>query len=150
MSATTPTAEVVKATLSWAGEVGFEAEGLGRAALRVDQPTEKGGSGVGFKPVTLLLHALAGCMATTIVMILAKQRLQPAEYRVEVTGEREADWPKRFTRIEVEHVFRGEGLTRANLERLVAMVDEKYCSVSATLPRGLVEHHVRLEGEATA
>jgi uncharacterized OsmC-like protein len=44
----------------------------------------------------------------------------------------------------VTHRLRGPGLTRENVERLVEMVEDRYCSVAATLPRGLTEHKVEI------
>ena len=66
---------VTEASLRWAGGTMFESEGGGGDLLRIDSPVAKGGSGIGFSPMQLLLHALAGCMAVTVVQILAKQRL---------------------------------------------------------------------------
>ena len=123
---------VTEASLSWVGGTLFEAEG---------------GGGVGFSPMQLLLEALAACMSVTVVQILAKQRLSLEQYEINVRGERAEAPPNPYTRIVVEHRLRGEGLTRANLERLVAMVEERYCSVAATLPRGLIEHTVVILGE---
>jgi putative redox protein len=139
---------MTEASLRWTGGTVFEAAGAGGATLQVDLPVEKGGTGVGFRPMELLLHALGACLATTVVQILAKQRLALEEYRLSLRGERSATRPQRYTRIIVEHAFRGAGLTRPNLERIVSLSDEKYCSVSATLPHGLVEHRVVIAGEA--
>lgn len=141
---------IMRTALRWDGGLSFQAAGMGGTSLRIDQPVEKGGGGEGFKPMELLLLALASCMATTLVPTLAKQHLQLDGYEIALTGERATAAPMRFTRIVVEHRFRGAGLGRSNLERLVALVDEKYCSVAATLPRGLVEHRVIVPTEAEA
>jgi putative redox protein len=133
------------AALHWIGGLAFEAQGMGGASLRIDQPADEGGGGLGFKPVELQLHALSACMATTVVKILAKQRLTLAAYRIEAHGDRDPAMPHGYTRIVLQHVFRGRGLIPASLERTVALVDEKYCSISTILPRGLVEHRVSLE-----
>jgi putative redox protein len=139
---------VTEASLSWAGGTLFEAEGGGGARLQIDLPVTKGGGGVGFSPMQLLLEALAACMSVTVVQILAKQRLALAQYEVTVRGERAEAPPSPYTHIVVEHRLRGDGLTRSNLERLVKMVEERYCSVAATLPRGLIEHEVVILDEA--
>jgi putative redox protein len=127
----------------------FEAEGGGGARLQIDVPVAKGGGGVGFSPMQLLLEALAACMSVTVVQILAKQRLKLEQYEITVRGERAEEPPNPYTHIVVEHRLAGDGLTRSNLERLVAMVEERYCSVAATLPRGLIEHTVVLLDEAS-
>jgi putative redox protein len=139
---------VTEASLSWVRGTMFEAEGEGGARLQIDSPVAKGGGGLGFSPMQLLLHALAACMAVTVVQILAKQRLELEAYEIGVRGERAEEPPSPYTHIVVEHRFRGAGLTRPNLERLVEMVEERYCSVAATLPRGLIEHVVVLPDEA--
>jgi putative redox protein len=139
---------VTEARLCWAGGTLFEAEGGGGARLQIDVPVAKGGGGVGFSPMQLLLQALAACMSVTVVQILAKQRLTLEQYDIHVRGERAEEPPNPYTHVVVEHRLRGEGLTRPNLERLVAMVEDRYCSVAATLPRGLIEHAVVILGDA--
>jgi putative redox protein len=89
-------------------------------------------------------------MATTVVKILAKQRMTPEAYRIEAHGDRDGEMPHPYTHIVLEHVFEGSNLRLSALERAVALVDEKYCSVSAILPRGLVENRVRIQREAPA
>lgn len=148
MGATMVAAPRIHASLRWSGGMAFEGEGMGGERLHLDQPPEAGGAGTGFKPIQVVLHALGACMAMTVVSILAKQRVRPELYRLEVTGEQMDDWPHGYTRIVVEHIFRGEGLNQANLERLVALAHEKYCSVAATLRPGLVENRVVIEGGA--
>jgi putative redox protein len=138
-----------EASLSWTGGTSFEAKGAGGAHLQIDIPLAKGGSGVGFSPMELLLHALAACMAVTVVQILGKQRVTLEEYQIGVRGERAEEPPSPYTHVVVEHRLRGDGLSRPNLERLVTMVEERYCSVAATLPRGLIEHKIILDCETT-
>ena len=141
---------VTEASLSWVGGTLFEAEGGGGARIQIDVPVAKGGGGVGFSPMQLLLQALAACMSVTVVQILAKQRLTLTQYDIHVRGERAEEPPNPYTHIIVEHRLRGEGLTRPNLERLVALVEERYCSVAATLPHGLIEHQVAILGATEA
>ena len=139
---------VTEASLRWVRGTLFESEAEDGARLQIDSPIAKGGSGVGFSPMQLLLHALAACMSVTVVQILAKQRIAFQSYEIDVRGERAEEPPSPYTHIVVEHRLRGEGLARANLERLVAMVEGRYCSVAATLPRGLIEHVIVLPDEA--
>jgi len=137
------------ASLRWVGAVAFEADGMGGSAVRFDQPTDEGGGGLGFTPIQMQLHALAACMATTVVKILAKQRVQVRDYRIEAHGDRDSELPHAYTRIVLVHRFAGEGLRRESLEHLVTLADEKYCAISALLPRGLIENRISIdEGEA--
>lgn len=135
--------------LAWQSGTVFAAEGDGGARLVIDLPTEKGGGGVGFSPMQLLLHALASCLAVTVVQVLEKQRRALTSYRIEVVGERSDEPRHPYAHVVVEHQFTGEGLDRPNLERLVQLVEDRYCSVAATLPHGLIEHRVVLGPAAT-
>jgi putative redox protein len=139
---------VTEASLSWVSGTLFEAQGEGGTRLQIDSPVAKGGGGLGFSPMQLLLHALAACMSVTVVQILAKQRLTLESYDIAVRGERAEQPPSPYTRIVVTHRMRGDGLTHQNVERLVEMVEERYCSVAATLPRGLIEHQIVIVDEA--
>jgi len=136
---------MTEATLRWTGGTMFEAAGTNGATLQIDMPIELDGTGNRFHPMELLLHALGGCMAVTLAQILTRQRLALDAYTVTLRGERAEQPPTRYTHIVVEHRFRGQGLTRANLERLVSMVEELYCAVAATLPHGLTEQVVIIE-----
>ena len=100
------------ASLRWVGAVAFEADGMGGSAVRFDQPADEGGGGFGFSPIQMQLHALAACMATTVVKILAKQHVQVRGYRIEAHGDRDPEMPHAYTRIVLVHRFTGEGLRR--------------------------------------
>ena len=139
-----------EASLTWTSGTLFETVSRGGDVLQLDMPLAKGGSGHGFLPMTLLLHSLAACMAVTVVQIIEKQRLTLDAYTLNVRGERAQTPPSPYTNILVEHVMRGDGLTQENVERIVELVEEKYCSVAATLPRGLVEHRVLLQTAVSA
>jgi putative redox protein len=84
-------------------------------------------------PLELLLVALGGCTGADVISILRKKREQVTEYRVEVRGQQRADYPKSFTRMEVKHIIRGRGISKASVEQAIELSDTKYCSVSATL-----------------
>lgn len=101
-------------------------------------------------PMELLLLALGGCTAVDVVSILKKKRERVTGYRVEVRGERRAEHPRAFTRIEVRHVVRGHGVSERAVAAAVELSENKYCSVAATL-RPAVElvttYEVEEEGE---
>src|SRR4051794_31848313 len=92
-------------TLTWTGGTLFETISPGGDVLQLDQPLAKGGSGHGFSPMTILLQAVAGCMAVTVVQIIEKQRLTLASYSITVHGERAQEPPSPYTKILVEHTM---------------------------------------------
>ncbi|WP_322506676.1 OsmC family protein, partial [Anaerolinea sp.] len=54
------------------------------------------------------------------------------------TAEQEADPPWTFRKIHLNYVFRGKDLTEKAVEQAIALSEEKYCSVAATI-RGKAE-----------
>ena len=86
----------------------------------------------GMRPMELLAVALGGCTAMDVLSILRKMR-QPVEaFRIEVSGERAEEHPKRFTTLEVVYHFRGD-LDEAKVRRAIQLSEDRYCSVEATL-----------------
>ena len=83
-------------------------------------------------PMELLLVALGSC-AVGVISILKKKRAQVSAYRVEVRGERRADHPRSYTRMEVHHVVTGREISEKAVSQAIELSETKYCSVAATL-----------------
>ena len=99
----------------------------------MDTSPETGGKDFGFRPMQLLLSALAGCSAIDVISILNKQRQQVTDYKMKVHGERQAGVePSLWTKIEVEFHLFGE-IDTAKAKRAADLSMDKYCSVAATL-----------------
>jgi putative redox protein len=84
-------------------------------------------------PVEMLLVAVAGCTAADVISILLKKRQQVTDYRVVITGERKADHPRAFTAFDVNHIVHGHNISEKAVADAIALSDEKYCSVAATV-----------------
>ncbi len=92
----------------------------------------------GMKPSEMLLSALAGCASMDIVDILAKKRTPLSHLEVQVSAEQDADPPWTFRKIHLTFLMKGDRLIEKNIEQAIALSEEKYCSVAATL-RGVAE-----------
>lgn len=88
-------------------------------------------------PVELLLIALGSCTAVDVISILRKKRGRVTDYRVEIRGERRAEHPRKYTRMEVRHIVRGHNVSEKALAQAIELSDGKYCSVAATLRPGV-------------
>lgn len=84
-------------------------------------------------PMELLLVALGSCTAVDVIGILKKKREKVSAYRVEVRGERRAEHPRSYSRMEVHHVVTGRGLSAKAVSQAIQLSETKYCSVAATL-----------------
>jgi putative redox protein len=80
----------------------------------------------------LLLVALGACTATDVVAILAKKRQALDSLEVEVSGERAADPPAVWVKLEIVYKLRGN-LDEQAVKRAIQLSEEKYCSVAAML-----------------
>jgi putative redox protein len=104
--------------------------------------------GVGMKPSDMLLVALGACSAVDVVNILRKKRLDLRRLDIKVSGEQEADPPWTFRKIKVEYTLAGTGLTDTAVEQAIALSEEKYCSVAATVRgRAVITHSYCIEEE---
>ena len=115
-----------------------EGEGLrfrAQAGSKTQMVVDSGPGMVAPSPVETLLVALGGCEAMDVISILRKKRQIVTGYEIELSGERRADHPRAFTRIEVVHRLRGQGLSRAAIEDAIRLSQTKYCSVHASLSR---------------
>lgn len=84
-------------------------------------------------PMELLLVALGSCTAVDVVSILRKKRQVITDYRVEVRGERRAEHPRSFQRMEVHHIVTGRNVSDQSVAQAIELSEQKYCSVAATL-----------------
>ena len=86
-----------------------------------------------FSPMQLLLSAVGGCAAVDLVQMVKKRRKTVNGLRIESEGERRETEPKRFVRIHLKFILESPDATEEELNKLLALAIEKYCSVSATL-----------------
>ena len=84
-------------------------------------------------PMELVLIALGGCTGADVVGILEKKRQRVTGYEIEVRGERRAEHPRIYTRIEVVHRIRGRKVDPKAVASAIELSETKYCSVSAML-----------------
>ncbi len=129
-------AAALPVTLVWKEGMLFEGGAAGGPTVPVDADGRTAPS-----PMTALLVALAGCTGADVVSILRKQRAEPRGFRVEVTGERRDEHPKRYTAITLTYRVQGPGLSEAAVRRAIGLSLEKYCSVTHSLAKDIVLRH---------
>jgi putative redox protein len=117
--------------LRWTQKLQFVGTDSTRHAIVLSAANEENRTGV--KPSDLLLMALGGCTAVDVVEILQKKRQKLTGLTVHVSGEQDADPPWTFRRIHLLYEVHGHGLGAKAVEQAVALSEDKYCSVRATL-----------------
>ena len=84
-------------------------------------------------PMLTLLLAAGACSGADVVLILEKMRVPPRELRIELSGTRREQDPRRYTAIHFHYFISGDGLDEARAERAIALSVETYCSVIHSL-----------------
>jgi putative redox protein len=117
------------ARVQWVGKERFVAQSSSGhlVALDSDRASNRAPG-----PMELLLVALGACTATDVVSILAKKRQKLESLEVEVSGERAAEPPTVWIKLELVYKLRGD-LDEQAVKHAIQLSEEKYCSVSAML-----------------
>jgi putative redox protein len=122
----------MKVNVTWQRKMRFETETPSGHTVTMDAAPEVGGENKGPRPTEMVLSAVGTCSAIDIVDILRKMRLNVEGFAMEVEGERAEDHPRRFTKVHMHYVLKGD-LPEEKVRRAVQLSVEKYCSVSNSL-----------------
>jgi len=117
------------ASVKWIDEQKFVATSPSGHAVTIDSDRE---SNKAPGPMELLLMALGACTATDVVIILEKKRQKLQSLEVICSGERAAEPPAVWTKLEIVYRLRGQ-LDDAAVKHAIQLSEDKYCSVAAML-----------------
>jgi putative redox protein len=121
----TPT---VKTTLAWQRDLVFTGSTPQGYEIEFDAQSQWG-----CKPTEALLLSLAGCMGIDVVSILAKMRITPTSFRIEIEGERNPTPPQYYKAVDMVLYIAGTNLDPGKIERAIELSRNKYCSVYNSL-----------------
>ena len=122
------TAETKRIALTWERGLVFRGGAPGGPEVVID-----GDNAAGPGPMLNLLLAAAACSGSDVVVILEKMRVGLRELRIEVSGVRREQEPRRYTSIHYDFHVAGDGLDESRARRAIDLSLEKYCSVVASL-----------------
>jgi putative redox protein len=140
---------MVKAQVTWAGPgMRFVGETDSSPAIVVDSSGEYG-THSGPSPMELVLIGLAGCTAMDVVSIMDKKRQPMTNLQVKIEAERADSHPKVYTKIHLEYIAYGSGISETALCRSIELSEQRYCSVQAMLQKTAeITHSFRIEEQA--
>jgi putative redox protein len=119
------------ASIQWIGEQKFLAVSPSGHAVPFDSDRE---SNKAPGAMEMVLMALGACTATDMVLILEKKRQKLESLEVLCSGERAAEPPTVWTKLEVLFRLRGT-IDEAAVKHAMSLTEEKYCSVAAMLKK---------------
>jgi putative redox protein len=123
----------MKMRIKWNDIVSFLGETESGHTVLMDGALEVGGRNLGLRPMEVVLMGAGGCIASDVVMILKKSRQDIIDCMVEIEAERATEDPKVFTRIHYHFTLTGKNLMPQQVERVINLSAEKYCSASIML-----------------
>ena len=119
----------IQAKLEWKEKMQFVGQAGDSPSVFIDTNDGKTGP----TPMEMVLMGVAGCTAIDVIHIMKRRRAEVTGFQVNVTGERAEDHPKRYTRILIEYVLEGKGITSKDVERAIKLSTTKYCSATASM-----------------
>jgi putative redox protein len=122
------TGETKRIAVAWDRGLVFRGGAPGGPEVVID-----GDNAAGPGPMLSLLLAAAACSGSDVVVILEKMRVVLRQLRIEVSGVRREEEPRRYTAIHFDFHIAGEGLDETRARRAIDLSLEKYCSVVASL-----------------
>jgi len=122
------TVETKRIALAWRRGLEFHGGAPDGPEVVID-----GDNAAGPGPMLSLLLAAAACSGSDVVAILEKMRVVLRELRIEASGVRREQEPRRYTSIHFVFHLAGDGLDETRARRAIDLSLEKYCSVVASL-----------------
>lgn len=123
----------MRVEINWQGGLCFAGLGDSGHEVTMDASRDTGGENRGASPMELLLHGTAGCSGIDVVKILEKRKADIEDIRIEITGERADEHPRKFEKISLHFEVTGRELTEKDVDRAVKLSVDKYCSAINSL-----------------
>jgi len=122
----------LEAKIDWQEGLEFRAQ-LDGFEFTIDGAPAAGGRDQGPRPKGLTLVSLLGCSGMDVISILGKMKVNVDKFAMKAEAQLAEEHPKKFLGIKVTYAFSGPGLDIGPLLKAIALSEEKYCGVRATL-----------------
>ncbi|HEX3236653.1 MAG TPA: OsmC family protein [Gemmatimonadales bacterium] len=122
------TVETKRASLRWQAGLMFRGGEPGGPETTID-----GDNAAAPGPMLTLLLAAGACSGADVVLMLEKMRVRLREFRLEASGQRREEEPRRYTAMHLHYHLAGEGLDESKARRAIDLSIQKYCSVLHSL-----------------
>lgn len=121
-------AETKRAVLTWREGLVFAGGEPGGPETVID-----GDNAAAPGPMLTLLLAAGACSGADVVHILTKMRAPPSRLRIELSGVRREEDPRRYVSLHLHFHIAGQGLDESRAGRAIELSLAKYCSVIHSL-----------------
>ncbi len=122
-----------KATVQQVSGITFAGKTDTNHWVMMDGPSDFGGSDAAIRPKELLLLSLGGCTGSDVASILTKKRIPYSNLKLELEAEVSDSQPQVYTSINIHYIVEGKNINPADVEKAIALSQEKYCGVTKML-----------------
>lgn len=91
------------------------------------------GDNLGYTSLELLLISFSTCIGSAVLLFLRKMQKSFSDFEIIAKGIRKQEHPTGFSDIKVEIRLKSVNVTEADLLKVVAMAEDKYCPVWAMI-----------------
>lgn len=112
--------------------IGENSEGL---QTIFDTHPNVGGENTAPTPMEVMLQSLGACTFMDVLAILRKKRKQIDDLKIYLEAERAKEHPKVFTKVHLIYELKSPDAEQKDLERVIELSQQTYCSVSAMFKR---------------
>lgn len=102
-----------------------------------------GNSGIGFRPVELMVSSIAGCSGGVFKKILEKKRIVFTDIEIKASVNRNKQEANKITKIALTYIVEGENLNLQQLQKTLE-VALKNCGMIQSV-KGSIEIHEKVE-----
>src|SRR5687768_163373 len=101
-----------KAVIQWKGDELFVGVTPSSNVVKIDTDHRRHSAP---RPMGLLLLALGSCTGVDVVSIPRKKRQEVTDYPIEVHGQRRAEHPRSYKRLQVPHIVTGRNISEQSV-----------------------------------
>jgi len=125
----------MKVNLEYKGNMKITGTTPDNHETKFDAKPELGGEQSAPTPMEIFLESMGSCSLMDVISILKKKRKDIIDLKVEIDGERAETHPKVFTKVTLTYSLISNNAELADLERVVDLSQNSYCSASAMFQR---------------
>jgi putative redox protein len=125
----------------WKGNLCFEGKSESGHSVTMDSSIKSYGQNEGPSPMEMVTLALGGCTGMDVVSILMKRKVDLKGLEVNINSEQREEYPKVFSRIEIEYLIKGKGIKEEDVVLAINLSRDKYCSVAKILEKTAQINH---------
>jgi len=127
----------LRASVTWQRGLQLVGRSGSGHSVMIDAEQGEGPHGLGPTPKELTLVSLGGCAGSLLAVLLEHEHVPFRGLTVGLEADSASEHPQVFTEIRMVYRIDGEGIDRSRVDRVIQVLHERYCPVSAMLGKAV-------------